>query len=118
MRKRIQSLLAVTLTLFLLVLSGCGQTAPENQNPPENPPEEAAEEVPDAESAENAAADDPLSFSDAKRTDLSVTVDGEPLTVAMYEDCYVTNPTTVAMIPACKSGANRGERREFYPMGS
>ena len=99
MRKRIQFLLAVTLTLFLLVLSGCGQTAPENQNPPENPPEEAAEEVPDAESAENAAADDPLSFSDAKRTDLSVTIDGELLTVAMYEDCYVTNPTTVAMIP-------------------
>ena len=44
-------------------------------------------------------ASDPLSISDAVVTELTVTVDGEEMTVTRYEDCYVSNPTSVSMEP-------------------
>jgi len=46
-----------------------------------------------------AAEDDPLSFRDAAATNMTVTVDGAALAVTMYEDCYVSHPTNIAMAP-------------------
>lgn len=42
---------------------------------------------------------DPLSISNAVVTELNVTVDGKDMKVTKYEDCYVANPTNVAIIP-------------------
>ena len=39
-----------------------------------------------------AAETDPLSFSDSKVSELSITLDGEPATVRMYEDVYCASP--------------------------
>jgi hypothetical protein len=41
---------------------------------------------------------DALSIEDAVVTELNVTVDGEAMVVTRYEDCYVTNPTDVALV--------------------
>lgn len=43
--------------------------------------------------------DETLSIDDAIVTDMSVKLDGEDLKITLYEDCYVLNPTNVAMIP-------------------
>ena len=39
---------------------------------------------------------DPLSISDAVRTELTVTLDGTELDITQYEDVYVANPTNVS----------------------
>ena len=43
--------------------------------------------------------DETLSMDDAIVTDMTVKLDGSDVKVTLYEDCYVKNPTNVAMIP-------------------
>ena len=100
-KRRIQSLLALLLAAVLLTgaLSACGGSADTEQSGGNDVARNEEPTEAGQESDELEASADALSFSDAKATELSVTLDGEPLSVTLYEDCYVTNPTTVAMIP-------------------
>lgn len=105
-----KKLLALLLTLALaLGLAACGSAQPEASpsapvgespaasEPAEQPNEPAASESTEPETPEYpllAITAKDLSMEDSMVSELTVTVDGGEKKVTVYEDCYVTNPTS------------------------
>lgn len=126
-RKRVSLILAGILAVSMVAVAGCGapeseaaggsaaepsvsteeEAAPETEGPVSEAKGPGSEEGPGPgegpgsgpAQGEAVNVDSTLSFDDAVATELTVSVDGTETKVTMYEDCYVTNPTNVAMIP-------------------
>ena len=101
MKKKVVSVMLVGMMIVSMAgAAGCGNKPEGNAGSQSSGSvrEEgsAKKEMPTAKAVH---VDSTLSFEDAVTTELSVKVDGKATKVTMYEDCYVKNPTNVAMIP-------------------
>lgn len=91
-RKIVTLFLAGTMAASLFAATGCGSQG-------EKTPDSGSAISAEKEAAAPVKVDQTLKMDDAAVTELNVTVDGKATKVTMYEDCYVKNPTNVAMIP-------------------
>ena len=91
-RKIVTLFLAGTMAVSLFAATGCGSQG-------EKTPDSGSAISAEKEAAAPVKVDQTLKMDDAAVTELNVTVDGKATKVTMYEDCYVKNPTNVAMIP-------------------
>ena len=98
MKKRLLSAVLVgALTASLVVVTGCGKS--DGGTSPSASSEKTVSAEKEIPKSAPVNVDTTLSVDDAIVSNLTVTVDGAEKKVAMYEDCYVKNPTNVAMIP-------------------
>ncbi len=93
-KKRV-AVLSCVIAAAVAAITACG-------GQPQGPAGSSGGESMSAETEAAKAAvnvDDTLSFDDAVVTEFNVKLDGNDLKITEYEDCYVLNPTNIAMIP-------------------